>query len=239
MKDKNRARCKARQRAAKLKEIRETAAAFRRDIANQGVKLRPGTTDEQIFKAQERVEKEMFKESIGMSIISMAYVLHDKYEYGNKRLWDLIPFIARIITAVGNEERSLGQLSEEFESSANMNYGDIINDKFDAMMAARNICLSNDEALSQLVGGMLYRIKFVAVLPLYVMYFYCGWKERKLKNLVNAMGDVIADILLSQPDDARNRFEFTQLNYYTNKLEKSCKLTFDKYGAVTNLKCDL
>ena len=76
MKDKQRAKRKAKRKQEKLKEAQASIEAFKQDIAAQGIKLRPGTKDIDIYKAQERVEKAMFKESIGMSIISMASVLH-------------------------------------------------------------------------------------------------------------------------------------------------------------------
>lgn len=236
MKDKQRAKRKAKRKQEKLKEAHASIEAFKQDIAAQGIKLRPGTKDIDIYKAQERVEKAMFKESIGMSIISMAYVLHEKYEWGNQKLWDLIPYIARIVTAVGNGDRSIDQLTEEFYCETHVDFGEIINDRFDAIKEERGIVLAGDEALCELVAGMLYRIKYLAILALYIMYYYFGWKQRKLVNLVTAMGDVIADVLLSKPQDARNRFEFTQLNVYINKLEKSCKLSFDKFGTASNLK---
>lgn len=230
--DKQRAKLKAKRREARQKEKQQIVDNFKQDLVKQGVKLRPGTSDEDILRAHKRVEEGMFKDAIGISIISMVMALHSKYQWGNNKIWELVPKISRITSAIGSETRSLTQLIDEFTSATKIDYADILQSRFEAVKAERNIEITSD-AQAELIAGVLYRLQFISIIPIYVMYFYYEWGNIKLKNLITATSDYIVDVLLGS---ISKDFEFEHLQSYIAELNKSCGLEFNRFGTVVNTR---
>jgi hypothetical protein len=156
---------------------------YRSEMKKSGIKAR--WSKDYIWQEYKRTTMEVYKKSIMAALICTMHCLHKNEGWGCDRLWRLFDGTARIITAIGSEERNVSQLASELIYDAGVDIKAIVGDykPWNGEDASKHLNVTY-------AGAMLENIVPAMVIVLFELYNQFGWKKKRMNRIAGDVKDV-------------------------------------------------
>ena len=180
----------------------------------KGVKLKAGK--ELIYRRHKELEREIMVITILDSMTAVMYSLHTLFGFGHERLFKMSGGLKRILNAVASGERSMLKLNDEIKIETGL---DIKNELFAGYSPfGGNTPEKERQQMAAAVAGSAAS----GFIPcLYVMYFYFGFKNIRLRRLAEGAREVfITNVEAGSMDEIRE------------VLRNKCRLMISQDGKV-------
>lgn len=135
-----------------------------------------------VYRRHKELEREIMVKTILDSLTAVMYSLHTLFGFGHERLFKMSGRLKRILNAIGSGERSMDKLNDEIKMEVGI---DIKNELFAGYKPFEgNVPKKETE---QMAAAVVSSGASGFIPCLYVVYFYFGFKNKRLKRLaVNA-----------------------------------------------------
>lgn len=213
-------RAAARKKARRLEREKEKDTVTRQLIADMrkiekkhGIKL--DLRHDTVYRTAMQLNKEILSESIMYCVTATMYCLNKYYGFGHDRLIRFANRTHRIIVAVGQQIREPDKLNDEIKCETGI---DIIGSFGDYKAYGGEKQQDNDKMKAACV---MEKIPAGMAICMYVMYFYYGFKKKRLSVLNEKVTEVIIDYV-----------ENVKMSELTTYLKKRCGIDISFDGEI-------
>lgn len=180
----------------------------------RGVKLKVGK--EQIYRRHKELEKEIMIKTILDSMTAVMYSLHTLFGFGHERLFKMGGALKRILNAIASGERSMLKLNDEIKIETGL---DIKNELFAGYTPFEG--KAPEKERQQMAAAVAGSAASGFIPCLYVIYFYFGFKNIRLRRLAEGAREVfITNVEAGSMDEIRE------------VLRNKCRLMISQDGRV-------
>lgn len=180
----------------------------------KGVKLKAGKKE--VFRRHKELEKEIMIKTILDSMTAVMYSLHTLFGFGHERLFKMSGGLKRILNAIASGERSMEKLNDEIKIETGL---DIKNELFAGYTPFEG--KTPEKERQQMAAAVAGSAASGFIPCLYVMYFYFGFKKKRLFRLAERAREVfITNVEAGSMDEIRE------------VLRNKCRLMISQDGRV-------
>lgn len=180
----------------------------------KGVKLKAGK--ELIYRRHKELEREIMVITILDSMTAVMYSLHTLFGFGHERLFKMSGRLKRILYAIASGERSMIKLNDEIKCETGI-------DVREELFAGYSPFGGNtpEKERQQMAAAVAGSAASGFIPCLYVMYFYFGFKNIRLRRLAEGAREVfITNVEAGSMDEIRE------------VLRNKCRLMISQDGKV-------
>lgn len=160
-----------RQRLKQVERCKEESALvenFKKVAEKHGVKK---FNTKKALQAYKIVEVEATKEAIVNSVVFVVWYLHTKYGWNQKRLVRYITYAHNYLQHIGNETRTVIQLTDEIKSECDFDYQSLMAD-------FKPLTLKTDTVDEDGMKMIIYKMQTILPVALYPLYMQFGWRKK-------------------------------------------------------------
>nr|DAE61805.1 MAG TPA: hypothetical protein [Caudoviricetes sp.] len=217
MKDKVAKKLKQKRRIARqaVRQKEESALIndFKRVAAKHGVKK---FNTKKALQAYKIVEVEATKEAIVNSVVFVVWYLHTKYGWNQKRLVRYITYAHNYLQHIGNETRTVMQLTDEIKTECNFDYQSLMADFKPLELKTRNV---DEDGMKMII----YKMQTLLPVTLYPLYMQFGWRKKRMTEIGQAAKFVLMDMLNGR------------IKTIKDTIRNDCKMIFHSDGRIEYL----
>lgn len=217
MKDKiAKKRKKMRQRLKQVERCKEESALvenFKKVAEKHGVKK---FNTKKALQAYKIVEVEATKEAIVNSVVFVVWYLHTKYGWNQKRLVRYITYAHNYLQHIGNETRTVIQLTDEIKSECDFDYQSLMADFKPLELKTRNV---DEDGMKMII----YKMQTLLPVTLYPLYMQFGWRKKRMTEIGQAAKFVLMDMLNGR------------IKTIKDTIRNDCKMIFHSDGRIEYL----
>lgn len=217
MKDKvAKKRKKMRQRLKQVERCKEESALvenFKKVAEKHGVKE---FNTKKALQAYKIVEVEATKEAIVNSVVFVVWYLHTKYGWNQKRLVRYITYAHNYLQHIGNETRTVIQLTDEIKSECDFDYQSLMAD-------FKPLTLKTDTVDEDGMKMIIYKMQTLLPVTLYPLYMQFGWRKKRMTEIGQAAKFVLMDMLNGR------------IKTIKDTIRNDCKMIFHSDGRIEYL----
>ena len=217
MKDKVAKKLKQKRRIARqaVRQKEESALIndFKRVAAKHGVKK---FNTKKALQAYKIVEVEATKEAIVNSVVFVVWYLHTKYGWNQKRLVRYITYAHNYLQHIGDETRTVMQLTDEIKTECNFDYQSLMADFKPLELKTRNV---DEDGMKMII----YKMQTLLPVTLYPLYMQFGWRKKRMTEIGQAAKFVLMDMLNGR------------IKTIKDTIRNDCKMIFHSDGRIEYL----
>ena len=217
MKDKiAKKRKKMRQRLKQEERRKEESALienFKKVAEKHGVKK---FNTKKALQAYKVVEVEATKEAIVNSVVFVVWYLHTKYGWNQKRLVRYITYAHNYLQHIGNETRTVIQLTDEIKSECDFDYQSLMAD-------FKPLTLKTDTVDEDGMKMIIYKMQTILPVALYPLYMQFGWRKKRMADIGQTAKFVLMDMMNGR------------IKKIKDTIRNECKMVFHSDGRIEYL----
>jgi hypothetical protein len=199
--------------AVRQKEESALINDFKRVAAKHGVKK---FNTKKALQAYKIVEVEATKEAIVNSVVFVVWYLHTKYGWNQKRLVRYITYAHNYLQHIGNETRTVMQLTDEIKTECNFDYQSLMADFKPLELKTRNV---DEDGMKMII----YKMQTLLPVTLYPLYMQFGWRKKRMTEIGQAAKFVLMDMLNGR------------IKTIKDTIRNDCKMIFHSDGRIEYL----
>lgn len=186
---------------------------FKRVATKHGVKK---FNTKKALQAYKIVEVEATKEAIVNSVVFVVWYLHTKYGWNQKRLVRYITYAHNYLQHIGDETRTVMQLTDEIKTECNFDYQSLMADFKPLELKTRNV---DEDGMKMII----YKMQTLLPVTLYPLYMQFGWRKKRMTEIGQAAKFVLMDMLNGR------------IKTIKDTIRNDCKMIFHSDGRIEYL----
>lgn len=209
-------RKKMRQRLKQVERCKEESALvenFKKVAEKHGVKK---FNTKKALQAYKVVEVEATKEAIVNSVVFVVWYLHTKYGWNQKRLVRYITYAHNYLQHIGNETRTVIQLTDEIKSECDFDYQSLMAD-------FKPLTLKTDTVDEDGMKMIIYKMQTILPVVLYPLYMQFGWRKKRMADIGQTAKFVLMDMMNGR------------IKKIKDTIRNECKMVFHSDGRIEYL----
>ena len=209
-------RKKMRQRLKQVERCKEESALvenFKKVAEKHGVKK---FNTKKALQAYKVVEVEATKQAIVNSVVFVVWYLHTKYGWNQKRLVRYITYAHNYLQHIGNETRTVIQLTDEIKSECDFDYQSLMAD-------FKPLTLKTDTVDEDGMKMIIYKMQTILPVVLYPLYMQFGWRKKRMADIGQTAKFVLMDMMNGR------------IKKIKDTIRNECKMVFHSDGRIEYL----